>query len=514
MRHHRRIVLAAPALALACIPACATDAPEDTPPPPPAITGINRVVHWDDAGHATEVARPPTLDVFIEAEIPGPGGTEVRPAAIADDGSFAIAGDAPTAPYWLRVDDGQISREDVYLLTDATQLDLGRDVVGTLTPIADNHATQLVVGATGLDIWQDGDDGDFFITNLGFLVTSFTPYYATNTPVAGDTAFQDLTFGWMGRPLPTSSQDDRATFVQLRHAHDDALGFDYLAPITQFVSGAFAMTDAGTTRLDGTFERLPALDIPIHWARSAFAAQADAMHGPDCTHQLDTETYWVHALPGHGAHGVLVGTVPDPVIGDFGPRVIDDVFTDTLDDVAGVFHVASPYPADWMYASYTFTYDTACPAPGVRMPAQRIGQVGVVTAAFGAAPVAPMVTPPRAPTINGRDLFAPQTAVGLQPTIAWTAPAVGVPTSYELSLSEAFVSGLQGNGLTVREDATLIVPGDVTSITLPRETLADGVMYTLRIRAVLRTGQAVKTAPFRSGVPYGYADVLTSFFTP
>jgi hypothetical protein len=515
MTPHGRIVSAALALVLAGLAACATDAPPASPPPaPPAITGSNRVIHWDDAGASASIARQPTLDVFLSAELPGAAGTEVRTAAIADDGTFSFAGPPPTGRYWLRIDDGLISREDVYLLTDATQLDLGRDVVGTTTPISESHDTALIVAADQLDPWQDTDETDFFITNLGYYSGGVAAYYASNPPAPGDTAFHDLTFGWMGRPLPSSAQDDRATFVQLRPTHDAALGLDYLAPIKRFASSPFAMTDAAITRIGGSFTDLPALDVPLRWTRTAFAAEADAMHGPACTHELDNETYWVHALPGHGGHGVLVGTVSDALIGDFGPRVIDEVFTDGVDDLDGTLHVANPYPLDHLYANYTFSYDVACPAPGVTAPAQLFAQIGVVTDQLGATPITPLVSPPRTPQIAGRDLSGPQLGVGAQPTIGWTAPAVGTPTSYELYLSEAFVTGAQGPHLMLHEDALLIVPGDVTQITLPREVLADGVLYQLRIRALSRAGQAVATAPFRSGVPYGYADVLTSFFQP
>jgi hypothetical protein len=65
------------------------------------------------------------------------------------------------------------------------------------------------------------------------------------------------------------------------------------------------------------------------------------------------------------------------------------------------------------------------------------------------------------------------------------------------------------------EDATLVMPGSVTTITLPRDLLrTDGTIYAIEIRAISQPDQDVASAPFRSGMPLGYADLLTNYFIP
>ena len=132
------------------------DEPPPAQPPPPAITGVTRVIHWDPTGQQTAVDNT-HFDVYVEAELPG---GDVRAATVADDGSFSIDGDAPTGRYWLRLVDGPASHEDVYILTDQTKLDLGRDVVGNAGTRAKDSATHLDVNAMGLASWSNGDDGD------------------------------------------------------------------------------------------------------------------------------------------------------------------------------------------------------------------------------------------------------------------------------------------------------------------------------------------------------------------
>ena len=474
---------------------------------PQTIRGVNRVVHWDVAGASTSVGESP-IGVFIEAQL-ADGSRE--PARVSDDGTFSIDA-TPAGPYWLRFVNGKHSREDVYLFSDATELDLGRDVVGNDGGLATSLDTQLVVDAGGLSPWQDGDDGDFVIPELGYR-SSIITFFSANTPITGDTSLADLTYFWLQQPLPASSQGDDTIFVQVRPAHDDALGLDYDAPVRTFQSAPIAIADADTARISGTFADPPAFDVPLHWARTGFAAQAPAMHPPTCTDELDNEIYWVHAMPGHGARGELSRSFLDPEFGipDNGPRVVDDVFTLDTTDLSGTLHVTNPYPADWLYARYAISYAISCPVPGAGVPGNAEAEIGVVSSDLSTT-ITPLVGPVSAPTIGGHDLSQVQTGVGTEPTISWTAPAIGTATAFELHISEVDLS--QFGGLMLHEDVELIVPGDVTTIMVPQGVLAAGTAYQIRIRAISRTGQDPRTAPFRSGMPLGYADLFTNYFEP
>jgi hypothetical protein len=239
------------------------------------------------------------------------------------------------------------------------------------------------------------------------------------------------------------------------------------------------------------------------------------MHVPSCTDELDNESYWVHALPGHGARGELSRAFLDPEFGipDAGPRVIDEIFTLETRDLSGTFHITNPYPSDWLYAKYSVSFAVSCPLAGLGSPGNAEAEIGLITAEIGGPSVANLeLGPASAPQIDGLDLREPQTGVGGEPTVSWTAPAIGTPTAYELHISELDNSPF--GGLTLHEDVELIVPGDVTSVTLPQDVLADGTIYQIRIRAIARDGQNARTAPFRSGMPVAYADLFTNYFVP
>lgn len=479
--------------------------PPEPPPAPPAITGVTRVIHWDDAGQQTPVNNA-QFDVYIEAELPG---GDIRTATVADDGSFTIDGDAPTGMYWLRLVDGPLSREDVYVLTDQTKLDLGRDVVGNAGTRARDRGTHLDVTASGLASWGDYDDGDLVLPNLAH-VSTILPYYATNTPVAGDTAL-NADYAWFGQQLSSTPAD--AYVVQVRPTHDDALAFDYYTPVKALHAAAVAITDGMTSRLTGTFVDPPELDVPVHWMRSAFAAQAVGMAPADCGHELELESYWVHALPGHGTYGQIDGLLDDGFDGtpEYGPRLIEAFYSLDQTDLVGTLSVRNPYPADWLYAKYSMSYAVGCGLPNGSTPGNAQVSIGLLTSKLDDSPVTPLVGPVAKPQIAGLDLLVPQVGVGLTPTVSWQAPALGTPTSYEVKL---LALGIADSGYALQEKATLVVPGSVTTITLPRDVLESDTIYALEIRAISQTGQDAASAPFRSGMPLGYADFITNYFIP
>lgn len=469
----------------------------DDPRPPPAaptITGSLRVTHWDVAGSAAAVAdRVDSL--YIEAQLPGDETMAVVPARIADDATFTIDA-TPTGSYWLRIVDGSLVREDLYVWTDALALDLGRDVVGSNAGIAASPATQLVVDADGLSPWQDNDDGDLYLPALGYW-SGLATYFATNAPSLGDTSVHALTYGWQAEPLPPAAGTD-AYLVQLQQFDAPTVGIKGLAAVTMLHADHVAIADGGTAHIAGAFIDAPPRDIAVHVPRTQYLAQTIAP--ATCTADLAGEELWVHAQPGHGAHGSPASafapqflTVPDD-----GARVVDGVEFADSSDLDGVLHVASPYPADWLYSKYAASFDVTCPIPGSTGAFDGVAEIGAIVA--GDAVLPPVITPVQTPQIA-------------LPTVSWTAPATGTPTSYELHLITIVPSGGFG-GPRARESATLIVPGDVTSIAVPRELFSPDALYMFLIRAVAQPGQTPRTAPFRSGSPYGYADLYTRVFQP
>ena len=123
--------------------------------------------------------------------------------------------------------------------------------------------------------------------------------------------------------------------------------------------------------------------------------------------------------------------------------------------------------------------------------------------AMSSAPIAPALGPVKAPQVNGRSLFQPQSGVGLQPTISWSPPAVGAATSVLVGITP--LNGGTTLQATVRSG---------TSFTVPPGLLVAGQTYVVTLTAQQAPWDGADAPPFRSGVPSYTADCITSTFTP
>jgi hypothetical protein len=120
--------------------------------------------------------------------------------------------------------------------------------------------------------------------------------------------------------------------------------------------------------------------------------------------------------------------------------------------------------------------------------------------------IVPVLGPPRAPRIEGRDAFQAQTGVGLRPTISWSPPALGAATSYVVQI--AATSANPAIPLV-----SLYVYG-VTSMQVPDGLLQSGTQYAITITSVSAPWDKLDRAPFRTGMPYSTSDCVTAVFTP
>jgi len=122
--------------------------------------------------------------------------------------------------------------------------------------------------------------------------------------------------------------------------------------------------------------------------------------------------------------------------------------------------------------------------------------------------VVPMLGPPRRPLINGRDAFTMQTGVGSQPTLTWSPPGLGSPTSYLVTVSEWPDAYQDGDTI----ELTAVVDG-ATSFKIPPGFLRDRAYYaTITARQAPWDGPA--RLPLRTGVPLYTADCVTELFVP
>ena len=129
-------------------------------------------------------------------------------------------------------------------------------------------------------------------------------------------------------------------------------------------------------------------------------------------------------------------------------------------------------------------------------------------------PLAPTLTPVQAPTLTpaggtALGMFATLTAVGLVPTISWTAPATGLPTSYLIE-----IYGLDNvAGASVSTPVATWITGG-TSVSLPPGVLAATRTYYARITARIVPSDPFATSPFRRVNTWTWASTLTGTFAP
>ena len=105
------------------------------------------------------------------------------------------------------------------------------------------------------------------------------------------------------------------------------------------------------------------------------------------------------------------------------------------------------------------------------------------------------------PQINGANLFSPQSQVGINPTISWSAPSTGAPTFYVVSVSSLTPDSSTATLLDPSPVANLQVAGNVTSLVVPPGVLVAGKTYFVKISAALHSNLNVASAPFERNLP-------------
>jgi hypothetical protein len=390
-------------------------------------------------------------------------------------------------------------------------IDLDERVLGSPEPPRDlDGPVHVVLEGDGLDPWQDGDSLAFFVPDDVIFANDLL-VSAPVAPAPGDTALAGLAVDWLGRPLADVVAGDPAFVVQYRH-HLSAGGVAFVAPVRGYSPAPFAHAPGTDATLAGTFSALPPLALRLAIDRPAFAAERAAIHPTRAEPPARFEMA-MSAVPGPPGDAVPIG-VEYPLVQLDDPAILDGEGALDLGDLV----VPNPFPLEWVVGTWIATFPVHAPLPGGADDTLLEAQIGVRGGALPTpgAPLAPVVTPVRAPTVAGRDAFADGVTggVGLEPELAWEPPAVGAPTAYLVRVIQAVAAPpfpYQPGWYLVAE---LWLPGDVTRVTMPAEVLRAGGVYALTIRAIAQPGQDLRAAPFRGFRAGAFADTVTSAFTP
>ena len=473
--------------------------PQPQPPPPPTshrnITGTATYITTDEAGTSTKF--PLALhDTIVRAEFPAGDGWDVREGITRADGTFSITG-APDGDYWFDLYDVPTTTRNL-LWTNADAIALDQLGAGRGDTVPASAGTTLTFGPIdGLDTVQDTDNLEFSFGNLGFNFITFDAL----TP---DTTTLQYTRPWAGLPLVSAAKGDNVIITQSRPSVDPASGYSYTSVIKS-ATLSFEQSDGHDTAVTGTFTTPPQLDYDLKWNRSEFDAISKDIN-PNVSPN-ESQLFMFRAQPG----GAQYGTSP------YAPTVFGfDAFqVPGTNDIDLPFTITNPFPESWLWNEVSMSYSVSIPVPGIKdVTVDYPVSLDTLTNEIASAehPLRPLVSPPRAPTINGMDLFHDHDGVGLTPTIAWQKPSVGQPTAYVINIQHWQLAATYGN---LSPLLALIVPGDVTSIRVPARVLESGEHYMLQIDAMYQMGQDVRVHSLNTfGIPSGTASVVTGTFVP
>jgi hypothetical protein len=482
------------------------------------VSGAFQTIFWTDDGTKTTVAGAPTG--FLDSDALTPAALLVSDASATGYAEFPLTLDAAKS---FRV--SGVLAGSYFLETGATRTMVEKCGGGTITievnvPILFELAnstpdlgsvssarpdlalprsanpTSVRLDITGMDAWASGDRirlaSSQALTNLSAF---FSP-----APAIGAMTFSG-TAPWLGFGLPDATKND--------------VVFVYQRATTSMGTGANAASLHRATK----YARLTNLTVVDGVTSSATVALGAA-----------PQTGAVSADLRNAQFAAFAPSVnPDAVLTSFGLGVLaiphSASYPDMpIDEVTGILSLepSSPVDADYGTLAYGQFLDPFWKEVRTVSYAFRVGSVGsdpviavmrsdIPVSALTAGPIVPVVSPPKSPRVNGNDAFVTQAGVGLQPTIAWSPPALGAPTSYVVEIIPAGISSCNMNGQTVGV-AAVIHSG--TSFKVPPGVLKAELAYRATITARQAPWDTMDAGPFRTGTPLHSAQCVTSTFTP
>jgi hypothetical protein len=295
--------------------------------------------------------------------------------------------------------------------------------------------------------------------------------------------------------LIDGAKGDRVMVTQLVGATSNGVPYQHL--LLAATLGSFTIADGSSASASGTLSGAAiASALPVNWVRSQFAVLRGYVN-PQAAD--DYQIIDVFAQPGGLAHGSF----------SYAPDLALALPPAGSTDLTLSMQFGDPFPSSWPLGIATssnfFVNYTAAGASATAFD----GAIASQTALVGAPPaIVPIVSPVRAPTVNGVDAFTERTGVGLTPQVAWTAPSLGTPSSYAVHV-RAIVNA---SGATRFNYAGSVYTRD-TSVTLPPGLLASGQRYFFVVTAYSEPVDFDAT-PLQDAYPLGFAEALLAPVTP
>jgi hypothetical protein len=161
------------------------------------------------------------------------------------------------------------------------------------------------------------------------------------------------------------------------------------------------------------------------------------------------------------------------------------------------------------YSRFYYYWDVPLTSPATATSSIATAQyVAEVPKATHPGSVVPVISPVTNVTLNGANAFTSTTGAGIQPTISWSAPSIGVATSYVVSVTGWSANPQENDVYTL----TAVLYGG-NFFTLPPGFLKSGGQYTATVTAV--HSEATLDSPiWAQGGAYYSADSMFGMFMP
>lgn len=437
-----------------------------------------------------------TLTAYVEQ---ADGTFQSYPGAGADDGTFTVPG-LPEGPFTLQLG-------DLTVHTEGRTLHLGANVLGRpgVFSAARGEGVQLTAG--NLAPWAAGDELQFTSWNAGLgsysTATKRSPAFATGAPDAGATSLLDAFVDFEDQPVVDAAQGDDFTITQLESRGLDG-GLTAHA-LSRVLRPAVTLAIGAPTPVSGQFDAVPPARATVRFEVSAFVGYGPQVNAAATPFQARA---LIDAHPGPFGATTFSGDTPD--------LAVLEAPVDGGDPVVELAY-GNPFGPSWtpyVASGVLFEVRYRAPFPDGALANAR-AEVGFVSsnALFGpgtSQPLRPLISPPRAVTVDGQPAAAPLEGVGPTPVVAWTAPALGTVARTELEAVE-LAADLQ---VTRRRSSSRVrVIGPRTSLRLPPGMLNPGRYYFLRLTAFTEPSTYDPASPLIDvGPPAGAACTLTALF--
>lgn len=433
-----------------------------------------------------------------------PTGYTELPASLSAAGDFSVP-DVPPGPYFLSVEERVIALTYVGTRVEGRAWRLWEltrstpDLTYTTSERPDltfpTSATTATFSLSGLDPWVGLEDRLYFYGGQ-------VPTQRIDPPPAdGDTAVtRDVP--WTSGLLDASKGDVLYVAQRVTEPISGKTGtVPYLvtrkvarvADVTladgaggTVTAALAAPTTLGSARADYRGSELAALTAAVHPAATLPQAWLSVRATPGSLSFPHTPSITIPL-------GVLVLDARASADDDYGTisygRFLDPAWQE-MRELQGVYHV-------WLTPPGATTERSSLGFVTSRIP-------------LSSAPVAaaPVLGPPLALQVNGLDATVARTGVGLQPVLSWSPPALGLATSYVVTV------GCGPTTPAANDLAVLSAHVRGTSFRVPPGCLQAGAVYQATVTTRQAPWDETEHGPYQVGLPLHEAEALTAWFAP